>query len=187
MKNKAVIVLCAVSISLSLAALCIAYFRCEPLTMDWMGVLVGVLSFLVTLLLGWQIYTLIDIRKIQQEMKEKDMKIYKRSELNLAEAHMALWAFYQTCMTEGNLAENSHYGFVQSGISSIVHFSRYGDYAKADSIASTLVHSLPKLKIQEHSDEFFDTSLKALVSGVENPNKIPMFQELLEALYKVRG
>lgn len=186
MKNKAVIVLCAVSISLSLAALCISFFRCEPITMDWMGVLVGVLSFLVTILLGWQIFTLLDIQKIQREVKRKDEDIYKRSEKNLAETHMALWAFYLTNMTEGDIAENSHYGFVQSGVATIVHFSRCGDYAKADSVASRLIQFLPKLKIQEPSGEFFDTCLKSLVSAVESPNKIPKFEELLSALCKAR-
>ena len=152
-----------------------------------MGILVGVLSFLVTLLLGWQIYTLIDIRKIQAEIREKESDIYVRSEMNQAETHMALWVFYQTNMTEGDIVENSQYGFVQSGISAIVHFSKCGNYAKASSIAMTLTRYLPKLTIQEHSDKFFDTSLKSLLSGVEQPNKVQGFQELLVALCKARG
>ena len=186
MNNNGIIALCAASITLSIAALCISYFRCEPITMDWMGVIVGVLSFLVTILLGWQIFTLFDIRNIQKEVKRKENKIYLRSEENLAEAHMALWVFYQTNMTEGDVAENSHYGFIQSGIAAIVHFSKCGNYAKAGSIVTTLIRSLPKLKIQENSDEFFDTCLKSLVSAAENPSKIPRFEELLGALCKVR-
>jgi hypothetical protein len=154
--------------------------------MDWMGVLVGILSLLVTFLLGWQIYTMFDIRKIQEEVKKKENEIYLRSELNQAETHMALWAFYQTSMTEGDIAENSHYGFVQSGIAAIIHFSKCGYHAKAGLIATTLTRYLPKLKIQEHSDEFFDTCLKSLVSAVENPNKIPEYSELLSALCKAR-
>lgn len=186
MNNKGIIILFVTSIALSFAAICLSYLRCEPITMDWMGVLVGVLSFLVTILLGWQIYTLLDIQKIQREVKRKDEGIYKRSEKNLAETHMALWAFYLTNMTEGDIAENSHYGFVQSGVATIVHFSRCGDYAKADSVASRLIQFLPKLKIQEPSGEFFDTCLKSLVSAVESPNKIPKFEELLSALCKAR-
>lgn len=186
MRCKSNITVCTISLLISIAALCVSSFRCEPITMDWMGVLVGVLSFLVTVLLGWQIYTLFDIKKLQEEIKRKDEGIYKRSEKNLAETHMALWAFYLTNMTEGDIAENSHYGFVQSGVATIVHFSRYGDYAKADSVASKLIQFLPKLKIQEHSDQFYDTCLKSLVSSVENPNKIPKFEELLLALCKAR-
>ena len=175
------------SIVLSISALCVSLVRCEPMTADWMGILVGILSFLVTLLLGWQIYTLIDIRKIQTEIKRKDESIYHRSEINLAETHMALWAFYMTNMTEGDIVENSHYGFIQSGLAAIIHFSRCGDYKRADSVASKLIQFLPKLKIQERSDVFYDTFLQSFLSGVENPNKIPKFGELLSALYKVRG
>lgn len=187
MKQSTTIIISIATMLVSVAALCISLLRCEPMTADWMGVLVGVLSLLVTFLLGWQIYTIFNIKEIQKEVKSKEREIYLRSEINLAESHMALWAFYMTNMTEGDIAENSHYGFVQSGLATIVHFSRCGEYARADSVASKLIQFLPRLKIQERSDESFDTCLQSFLAGVENQNKIPRFGELLSALCKARG
>lgn len=56
-----------VSILISLCALSFAYLRCEPLEKDWVGILIGVLSLLVTVLLGWNIYQIISIDKMMQD------------------------------------------------------------------------------------------------------------------------
>lgn len=64
-----------VSLLLGIAALCISYIRCEPLTVEWMGVLVGILSFLVTVVLGWNIYTYVDMRS---EWKSHKKEIEKK-------------------------------------------------------------------------------------------------------------
>lgn len=65
-----------VSLTLGIAALCISYIRCEPLTIEWMGILVGVLSFLVTIVLGWNIYTYVDMRSEWKSHKqEMDKKV----------------------------------------------------------------------------------------------------------------
>lgn len=51
------------AVTISIIALFISCLRCEPLEMDWMSVLVSILSILVTLLIGWQIYSVLDIKK----------------------------------------------------------------------------------------------------------------------------
>lgn len=50
-----------------------AAFQCDKrIEADWMGVLVGILSLLVAILLGWQIYKTIDIdKKIDAKINEK--------------------------------------------------------------------------------------------------------------------
>lgn len=62
MKQSTTMIICMATMLVSVAALCISLLRCEPMTADWMGILVGVLSFLVTLVLGWNIYTYVDMR-----------------------------------------------------------------------------------------------------------------------------
>lgn len=64
-----------VSLFLGIAALCISYIRCEPLTIEWMGVLVGILSFLVTVVLGWNIYTYVDMRS-EWKSHKKPYKVW---------------------------------------------------------------------------------------------------------------
>lgn len=54
-------IMCGLSLVLSVAAVCMAYYRTPDLGFDYQGVIVGVLSLLVTVLIGWNIYTTIGI------------------------------------------------------------------------------------------------------------------------------
>lgn len=81
MRKKNVLILFGASILLSIISICISLIRSEPLTWDGMSVLVGILSLLVTILLGWQIYTFIDIenkikRIIKEEFDKKTKDVY---------------------------------------------------------------------------------------------------------------
>lgn len=73
MSRKNIWILFGISVLMSIASICISILRTEPLTWDGMSALVGVLSLLVTLLLGWQIYTFIDIKGRIKEMIEKEL------------------------------------------------------------------------------------------------------------------
>lgn len=57
--------LSVISIVMSIIAICTSYPHNVELGFDYQGVIVGVLSLLVTVLLGWNIYTLIDMRGIR--------------------------------------------------------------------------------------------------------------------------
>ena len=61
--------LSAVALVISIVALCRVAPRLNDsgLAFDYMGVIVGVLSILVTALLGWNIYQVIDIRSIKND------------------------------------------------------------------------------------------------------------------------
>lgn len=58
-------IFCAV---VSLACLCVAMVKKSPMSFDWMSILVGILSLLVTILIGWQIFNFIYIK---DEVKEQ--------------------------------------------------------------------------------------------------------------------
>lgn len=73
MSKKNIWILFGTSVLLSIASICISLLRSEPLTWDGMSALVGILSLLVTLLLGWQIYTFIDIKGRIKEMVKKEV------------------------------------------------------------------------------------------------------------------
>ena len=59
------------AIIMSVAAVSMVIFRIEPITYDWMGVLVGVLSILVVTLIGWNIYTAVDAKTTLKEQNKK--------------------------------------------------------------------------------------------------------------------
>ena len=94
------IILHIVSILISICALCFAYLRCEPLEKDWLGILVGVLSLLVTILLGWNIYQIISVDKrikdkinIAEKRFKKDTAIWNLKSLSYAVSN----SYYSSC------------------------------------------------------------------------------------------
>lgn len=56
-------VLPAISIALSLSAVCIACLRSEPISVEWAAIFIGFLGALVTFLVAWQIFSAITYRK----------------------------------------------------------------------------------------------------------------------------
>lgn len=183
MEKKCVIISCVVSAMLSISAVCISLLRCEPITMDWMGVLVGVLSFLVTILLGWQIYTLIDIQKIQKDVKRNKAEANMNMEKRIAEAHCALWLFYQSKI-EGAQQDKQLllYACLQSGISAMLHFALCEDYKMAGSCCSSLVLLKETIIHTKLERDMVHSQVQVLLS-IQNPNKILGYGELLSILY----
>lgn len=55
--------LSAIAIIVSIIAICIACPHVPELGFDYQGVIVGILALLVTMLIGWNIFSIIDIRK----------------------------------------------------------------------------------------------------------------------------
>ena len=81
-KNKEnVIINIAMALSIlavivSIPAIILAVPRASELDFDYYGVIIGILSLLVTVLIGWNIYSLIDVKAIQNANEElkKDIK-----------------------------------------------------------------------------------------------------------------
>lgn len=77
------LILSAISIVVSVIALCRACPHTSDLGMDYQGVIVGILALLVTVLIGWQIYTAINVKEELKEIKalktEINMKIRNMS------------------------------------------------------------------------------------------------------------
>lgn len=52
-----------ISLIASLVALSISWFRAEPMEIDWMAILVGILALLTAVLIGWQILNMINFKQ----------------------------------------------------------------------------------------------------------------------------
>lgn len=74
MKKEFSIWISSAALVLGVIAVCVSVWRSPDLTFDYQGVIVGILSLLVTVILGWNIYTVIDIKNTRTE-------IYKLKEL----------------------------------------------------------------------------------------------------------
>ena len=69
-KENLALVLSGIAILISIIAICISCPHKAELGFDYQGVLVGILSLLVTALIGWNIYTIIDIKSTRDKIDE---------------------------------------------------------------------------------------------------------------------
>ena len=65
--------------AIAAAALCLTISRCEPIEVDWAAILVGTLAILVTALIGWQVYNVVDLKTTSKKL---DRAINTSTELN---------------------------------------------------------------------------------------------------------
>lgn len=70
MKNYFAIVLSIIAIAISILALCYAYPSVETLQLDYLGLIIGILALLVTVLIGAQILNAVTVRKDMTKMED---------------------------------------------------------------------------------------------------------------------
>lgn len=118
---------------LSLIAICCAYIRCKPIEMDWVSVLVGILSLLVTVLLGWQIYSVIDIKKTVSEIKSHTNKAYEET---MARAYTSI--MNQTSHIVEGRENDDCYNAIANGLFACKHFYLAQNYYNCKGLISII-------------------------------------------------
>ncbi len=78
------------AIVISIAAIVVTLKYNHPISADWLGALVGILSLLVMLLIGWNIYTIIDLNKVRDDTSKinKDIEDRVNNVESKVKAHM---------------------------------------------------------------------------------------------------
>lgn len=180
-------ILSVISIILSMIAICRTYPHTSDLGMDYQGVIVGILSLLVTVLVGWNIYTIIDfnsarkyVDNMKNEMDKKEMGIYIRSEKNLIEFHLAV-LFIHISKDDKNCMDA--YQIVLSGLSAMIHQSKIGLFKECDITAMSILSEkvIPMLKINKQSKEL----LLNMMAEIKDVQGIGCYAALMHALYSV--
>lgn len=169
--NTITLILSAISIMVSVAALCRTYPHTSDLGMDYQGVIVGMLALLVTILIGWQIYTAInvkeelkDIKDLRREINKQERDIYIRSTNNLFEFQSAMFMMYD------NKKEKSNSDIFQSylhGISSIYHLCSLGKQNECTSIVNILIARKSILMSEKFQKEQIDSLMDILLSAMD--------------------
>ena len=79
--NRNIFILCFISVIISIFSLVLSVFKSDDITVDGanlLGVMVGVLSFLVTLILGYQIYKTIEIEDVnERKINSVEKRMYE--------------------------------------------------------------------------------------------------------------
>lgn len=161
-----------INIGVLITNLCyLSYFypRYETLSFDYLGLIVGVLSFLVTLLLGWQIFSSIDtknkiekIETLQNILKEKidsfkefQIKEEKKMRYHISrmqglslyekQPYTAYIAFFDSLETALKI-NNSEYAYTSlndlQGVANIIQKSKIANGSDDENIKSLSIDRL---------------------------------------------
>ncbi|MEZ3589611.1 MAG: hypothetical protein K1V84_01055 [Muribaculaceae bacterium] len=153
----------AVLTIIALAALCRSFHTEEPLTMDYMGLLVGILAALCTILIGWQIYTLVDLKRVDEkfkDMEDNQQTEILRTSLQIYESVSALTIQIACGATKDELFPQS----VMFELLAIVTCSKLGDFKECQAKIEILVQNNPhSLSITEYERELYLKALSEMV------------------------
>lgn len=70
-----------ISIIISITSLSIVAPRSKNLDFDYIGIIIGLLSLIVTILIGWQIYSTINIKNLIYKEIDDKLKGYEKGAL----------------------------------------------------------------------------------------------------------
>lgn len=108
MNRKFALFLSITSVVFSIIAICLSWDGLGFREIDMVGIVIGIAGLIVTSLIGWNIYTVIDLNKVRRDTQEINEKIEDR--MNKLESKVkadmtfemiAISNFYQSITTRG--------------------------------------------------------------------------------------
>lgn len=181
-----------ISLTISIVAICLAVPRTAQTTFDYQGVIVGSLSILVTALIGWQIYNIININatiktssdKVFENIRAeyKKLEIYFEAKNNtsicygLSAQNRKADALYTYLSTMNLYSQIEYYKDVQDGINNILFntsvaimsykIDNNNDKASFDDLKKQLRSNPPRFTNPQHNEAVQD--IIDLMSRKEN-------------------
>lgn len=194
MKDKINWALCfsVVALILSIIAIAVAVYRSPELGFDYQGVLVGVLSLLVTVLVGLNIYTLVDFRRKENVIDEKvaliaeSLSNINKSELASSAAMENAIAFIYYSLMGLKDPSGLDFRYIYHNILSLEKLSLLGDIKTCNSVVKmmleTIVHP-ERISVSKKNKE----QLYVWLSKVKDTEQIERFGELIECIAKINS
>lgn len=173
-----------IALVLGIISICIAAWRTPELSFDYQGVIVGVLSLLVTVLIGWNIYTLIDIKNTKDKIDEISSGSSLMIQKSMALSENTNWMIYHYLLLKEDPL-GLEYRFLYHGVACLFHTSQFYDIATCNVLVKGLLECITnpeKIIINENSKN----DVLKLISGVKHPEKIEGFFELMNKIALVR-
>lgn len=188
------IILGIINFALLIPLLCMHFPRIidSNLGFDYMGIIVGVLTILVTVLIGWNIYTIIDYQKEISKTK-KELNSIKQDINTLAnktiQERTELFASIQkdfALISLRNYLMRADKSFLSSiftyTIKSVICYSYLKDYKQADDLIASLINAIPK-ETYNSIDNKDKLNIKEITKDIIDVNKLKNYNKLIEYIY----
>lgn len=172
----------AISLTFSIISLCNSQPRTSGL--DYIGVIVGILSLLVTILIGWNIYTVIDFNKKKEELAKNEAVL---SDLilrvnNNTTADSAALEFNFAYLYAYLLTNNEPFGlgfwYINHTLNAILKYSEIAKYKECNALVEMLLSTITepqKIKVNKKRKD----DLLKLVLGIHGISNIDKYSNVL--------
>jgi hypothetical protein len=132
-----------IALCLSILALMLCFyllFSERRFDADWGQIITGILSFLVTILIAWQIWTVIDTKDIVKELREENENLL----FNIQnDAHNQAAAVYSTMFNFYRIDGTKIFEFFSNGLFAANRFVKAGHYEGANAMIKVMNESFP--------------------------------------------
>ena len=162
------------------------------MSFDYLGLIIGVLSVLVTVLVGLNIYALVDFRK-KEDIIDKKMALITESLLNLNKSELA-----NEATTENTIAfiyyslmglkdpSGLEYRYIYHSVLSLEKVSQLGEINTCNAIVKTLRETITQPEEISMSRENKENIYGWLVQ-VKDPMRIEGFGRLMELIARIKS
>ena len=186
----AVSVINAISFIILVFIVCPRIINHENLGFDYMGVLVGILSLLVTLLIGWNIYQLVDFKERVKvmELSKEDVQgeinyMHNETDYNQAMVY-ALMSQNASAYFAPNEESSTKYQMLLKGLVALKQFSNFPNCEKEiSSLMNTIIKGMENSE-SVSLDEKAKGELLVMCGEIKNKDKISQFDLLVELIQK---
>lgn len=181
-------IISVVSILCSIVAVCRTFCRNTELQFDYMGVIVAIFSLLVTLLVGWNIISVIDLKSYKRKYENLDKKI--SGELNYihnkADHNQALVYAMMSQNASAFFAPNENaiikYQMLLKGLTALKIMSNFPVCEKEISaLTDTLIKGLENSTLVPLGENL-KTKMLLLCGEIANKEKIPKLDTIIELI-----
>lgn len=167
--------------------LCVICPRVENLGFDYMGVIVAILALLVTLLIGWNIWSMIDIKSIRKEFdtlryefQRQINYLQNKTDYNTAFMHGRTSQMMACSLTELGKEERKM-DMLCSAIISVKMFANLSCEEEYNSILGTAIETMKATNEILLSEDNID-KLLLMIGEIQQRESIPLLNDLVLAI-----
>ena len=165
---------------IAIIVLCHVMPRGHELQFDYIGMLVGILAILVTVLVCWNIYTFIDIRQQSKRLNGLLSSLQYIQNNNSVLSEFSFFNIYEYLLLN-SIHPNLEYHLLNHGVNSIAYAMQNDDVITAKTITKVLSEMLVEPS-KIHLPKVYKEHLFTAISNVRRQNTIEGFAELIEKM-----
>lgn len=171
-----------ISITGTIIAL-VALFKNCPRTdgLDYIGVIVGILALLVTALIGWQIFSIVNIEKIKENVEKTFIDTFIKTEESKMELYASLCEMYIHEM-EKEYSDKTSFNYVMNHLYLIITLENLGEYTRCDKSIISLLNRVNSIKPIKSTKEKITLIFKLINrASLGKSNNSALLMELTKA------